>query len=79
MPIAYSPGATGRRELIRPDLLGGRSALKLESIHRHFEREAQTTALLRSPHTVQLYGFVRTRDGTLFYVMELLEGIDWNG
>jgi hypothetical protein len=39
-----------------------------------FEREAQTTAGLRSPHTVQLYDFGRSDDGAFYYVMELLEG-----
>ncbi len=41
-----------------------------------FEREAQATATLSSPNTVRLYDFGVSRDGVLFYVMELLEGID---
>ena len=43
---------------------------------RRFEREARATAGLRSPHTVQLYDFGVTDDGTLYYVMELLDGMD---
>jgi serine/threonine protein kinase len=43
---------------------------------RRFEREALATAALRSPHTVQLYDFGEAEDGPLFYVMELLPGID---
>jgi eukaryotic-like serine/threonine-protein kinase len=43
---------------------------------RRFEREAQVTASLRSPHTVQLYDFGITRSGSFYYVMELLEGTD---
>jgi serine/threonine-protein kinase len=43
---------------------------------KRFEREAQVTASLRSPHTVQLYDFGVTRSGTFYYVMELLEGTD---
>jgi hypothetical protein len=43
-----------------------------------FEREAQATASLRSAHTVQLYDFGRTEDGTLYYAMELLDGFDMN-
>ncbi len=43
---------------------------------RRFEREAQVTASLRSPHTVQLYDFGVTRTGSFYYVMELLEGTD---
>ena len=41
-----------------------------------FEREAQTIAALTSPHTVSLYDYGVTDDGTLYYAMELLEGID---
>ena len=43
---------------------------------RRFEREAKATAALRSPHTVNLYDFGTTEDGTFYYVMELLEGFD---
>ena len=43
---------------------------------RRFEREARATAGLKSPHTVQLYDFGVTDDGTLYYVMELLDGMD---
>jgi serine/threonine-protein kinase len=41
-----------------------------------FEREAQATALLQSPHTVEVYDFGTTEDGTFYYVMELLQGVD---
>ncbi|MEO0325574.1 MAG: serine/threonine-protein kinase [Myxococcota bacterium] len=43
---------------------------------RRFEREAQATASLRSPHTIQLYDYGVSADGTYFYVMEMLEGKD---
>ena len=43
---------------------------------RRFEREARATAALKSPHTVQLYDFGATEDGRLYYVMELLDGLD---
>jgi hypothetical protein len=43
---------------------------------RRFEREAKATAALRSPHTVNIYDFGTTEDGTFYYVMELLEGFD---
>jgi serine/threonine protein kinase len=43
---------------------------------QRFEREAQATAKLRSTHTVHLYDYGVSEDGTFFYVMEYLEGID---
>jgi len=55
-------------KLIRPDGAGGREALA------RFEREAQATATLRSPHTVQLYDFGLTEEGAFYSVMELLDG-----
>jgi serine/threonine-protein kinase len=41
-----------------------------------FTREAQVTASLRSPHTVELFDFGASADGTLYYAMELLEGLN---
>ncbi len=59
-------------KLIRPDSSGsdGRESVK------RFEREAKATAALRSPHTVDIYDYGTTEDGTFYYVMELLEGFD---
>jgi serine/threonine-protein kinase len=62
-------------KLIRRDALGVSPSAQNEAIMR-FEREAQITADLESPHTVQLYDFGVSEDGSLFYVMELLEGVD---
>jgi serine/threonine-protein kinase len=58
-------------KLIRPQVSGDP-----ELLLRRFEREARATAALKSPHTVQLYDFGATEDGRLYYVMELLDGLD---
>jgi serine/threonine-protein kinase len=62
-------------KLIRSDALdmepGG-----IDTSLTRFEQEAQATALLQSPHTVDLYDFGVSDDGTFYYVMELLDGID---
>ncbi|HMB69894.1 MAG TPA: tetratricopeptide repeat protein [bacterium] len=47
-----------------------------ERLVQRFRREAEATASLRSPHTVQLYDFGESDGGTFHYVMELLEGMD---
>ena len=45
-------------------------------IRERFRREAQTLASMRSRHTIELYDYGVTDDGTFFYVMELLDGLD---
>lgn len=40
-----------------------------------FEREAQMTAQLRHPNTIDLYDFGRTDQDAFFYVMEYVDGI----
>jgi serine/threonine protein kinase len=62
-------------KLIRRQALGA-MAQDPEMLVRRFEREARATAALTSPHTVQLYDFGVAEDGRLYYVMELLEGLD---
>ena len=63
-------------KLIRPEILGPRGADSHHLLVRRFEREAQATALMRSAHTVELYDFGVTEEGTFYYVMELLDGLD---
>ena len=62
-------------KLIRPEMLGASSEIARTAIQR-FEREAQSTAELCSPHSVALFDFGVTEEGVFYYVMELLEGID---
>ncbi len=63
-------------KLIQPDVLTSKSGNSAVLLRRRFEQEAKATALLRSPHTVELYDFGVTKDGAFYYVMELLDGID---
>jgi serine/threonine-protein kinase len=63
-------------KLIRPGVLASFGERESARLVRLFEREAQATALLRSPHTIQVYDFGIARDGTFYYVMELLDGFD---
>jgi len=62
-------------KLIRRDTLARDPVMAATAVDR-FEREAQVIASLQSPHTVALYDFGVTDDGSLFYVMELLEGVN---
>jgi len=61
-------------KIIRSEALGeGQQAATAVS---RFRREAEMTSQLTSPHTVQLYDFGVADDGSFFYVMELLRGMD---
>ena len=42
-----------------------------------FQQEARATASLKSNHTVTVFDYGVTDEGTLYYVMELLEGMDF--
>jgi eukaryotic-like serine/threonine-protein kinase len=82
-------GGMGEVWQARHRMLARRAAIKLirerdgahDAASRHamrvrFDREAQVTATLSSPHTVGLYDFGRSERGSLYYVMELLDGTD---
>jgi DNA-binding NtrC family response regulator len=80
-------GGMGEVWLGRHQLLARPAAIKIvrdtmaaegdgQNIRERFAREAQTTAELRSPHTVQLFDFGVTETGSFYYVMEQLRGLD---
>ena len=66
---------TAAIKLIRPEALGRDRARAAATLTR-FEREAQATAALTSPHTIRLFDFGLTTEGTFYYVMERLDGRD---
>jgi len=57
-------------KLIRPEKAGDPKMLA------RFEREVQITARLSHWNTVEIYDYGRTDDGTFFYVMEFLPGLN---
>jgi eukaryotic-like serine/threonine-protein kinase len=63
-------------KLVRPEVLGASGDVEHKTLLRRFEREAQATAALSSPHTIRIFDFGATQDGTFYYVMELLSGRD---
>ena len=68
-----SPAAV---KLIRPEVLVQKTGREAHVLQRRFEHEARATARLRSPHTVALHDFGVSEDGSFYYAMELLEGLD---
>jgi serine/threonine-protein kinase len=63
-------------KLIRAEMLGNEKGESADLAIKRFHREAEAAANLRSPHTVELFDFGVTEDQTLYFVMELLEGVD---
>jgi len=66
-------GRAAAVKLIRPELLSAEPHDRDVTLRR-FAREAQATAALRSPHTVRVYDVGISRDGAVYYAMELLDG-----
>jgi len=63
-------------KLIRPETMGKATGESAQVAMARFRREAETAASLRSPHTVELYDFGVANDKTMYFVMELLDGMD---
>ena len=63
-------------KLIKPEVLSAVTKVQADVLLQRFRREARAAANLRSPHTIQLYDFGVAGDGTFYYVMELLNGMD---
>lgn len=63
-------------KLVRADAIAGNDPARVGEAIKRFEREAQATAALTSHHTVELYDYGIADDGSCYYVMELLDGID---
>jgi serine/threonine protein kinase len=61
-------------KLVRPEAL--RDPQSAAKARERFRREAQTLASMRSRNTIALFDYGVTDDGTFFYVMELLDGVD---
>ena len=63
-------------KLIKAESIARRSPSGRATMLARFAREAQATALLECPHTIDVYDFGEADDGTLYYAMELLDGLD---
>jgi len=57
-------------KLIRPERVNDPATLL------RFEQEVQATARLTHPNTIEIYDYGRAEDGTFYYAMEYLPGLD---
>ena len=62
-------------KLIRNDLMIDQPGYQAENTRQRFKQEAETIATLQSPHTVNLFDFGVSQNGSFYYVMEMLDGI----
>jgi serine/threonine protein kinase len=65
-----------RQAAIKLISMGDNPELDADEIQERFRREAQSLATLRSRNTIELFDYGVTAEGTCFYVMELLDGMD---
>jgi len=65
-----------RQAAIKLISMGEDAGLDASEVQERFRREAQSLATLRSRNTIELFDYGVTADGTCFYVMELLDGMD---
>lgn len=65
-----------RQAAIKLISAGEGTGIDRTEMQERFRREAQSLATLRSRNTIELFDYGVTADGTCFYVMELLDGMD---
>jgi len=63
-------------KLVLAELLERAREPERRLIQKRFESEAQAIASLRSPHTVEIYDYGLAENGSLYYAMEYLQGLD---